>query len=72
MFPVAGGSRDARHLEPGFGTGELSLEQVHELGREFEQDAVFWMEDGRVLLVPCGSGEAVPRGDWRARWIDFA
>jgi hypothetical protein len=71
-FPVAGGSRDANHLEPGFGLGALSREQVRELGREFEQDAVFWVEAGRVLLVPCGPGEAVPWGNWRARWIECA
>lgn len=70
VFPVAGGSRDATHLEPGFGVGGLSLDQVRELGREFEQDAVFWAEAGRVLLVPCGPGETVPWGEWRERWVE--
>jgi hypothetical protein len=72
VFPVAGGSQDAAHLEPGFGVSGLSLDQVRELGREFEQDAVFWVEADRVLLVPCGPSEAVPWGDWRERWIRCA
>lgn len=71
-FPVAGGSRDARHLEPGFGLGGLSREQVHALGQEFQQDVVFWLDAGRVLLVPCGPGEAAQWGDWRERWIRCA
>ena len=68
-FPVSGGNREATHLEPGFGTVGLSRDQVRELGREFEQDAVFWVEAGRVLLVPCGSGEIVDCGEWASRWI---
>lgn len=52
-FPVTGGSQDGTHLEPGFGIEGLDQETLRTLGREFDQDAVFWVENGGLFLVPC-------------------
>jgi hypothetical protein len=35
----------------------VSLEEALEIGREFRQRAVFWVEGGRIEVVSCESGE---------------
>lgn len=51
-FPVTGGSADFSHAEPGLGL-LTDQAQVIALGREFRQEAVFWVERGRVHLCSC-------------------
>src|SRR5262249_52648561 len=64
FFPVTGCSPDLAHQEPGFGVVCQSSEEVVELGRDLRQEAVFWVENGIVHLLPCGSGERVVLGAW--------
>lgn len=54
-FPVTGGSEDFQHAEPGFG---VVADQARCLafGREFHQEAIFWIERGLAHLCPCGDG----------------
>lgn len=68
-FPVTGGDREGQHLEPGFGIAGLNRESIIRLGAEFEQDAVFWISDGTLHLVPCGPGETVDLGQHATRWL---
>ena len=66
FFPVTGCSTDLAHQEPGFGVVCQSAEEVVELGRTWRQEAVFWVEDGIVHLLPCGAGERTVVGRWDA------
>ncbi len=51
-FPVTGYALDSDHYEDGFGI-ECGREETIKLGNEWEQLAVFWMEDGWVRLIFC-------------------
>src|SRR5436190_3361522 len=53
FFLVTGCSPDLAHQEPGFGVACQSSDEVVELGRAWQQEAVFWVEYGVVHLVPC-------------------
>ena len=64
FFPVTGCSPDLAHQEPGFGVVCQSSEEVVELGRAWQQEAVFWVENGIVHLLPCGAGERTVVGRW--------
>lgn len=66
FFSVTGCSPDLRHQEPGFGIVYNDRDHIIQLGREWRQDAIFWIEHGTVHLVPCGDGEAVTLGQWNA------
>lgn len=50
FFRVRGESRDGQHQEPGFGVA-ADVESICTLAREFEQDAIFWVEDGVVYCT---------------------
>jgi hypothetical protein len=63
FFPVTGGSEDFSHAEPGFGVVADEREVV-EMGRRFQQLAVFWVERGRVWLLPCEGEGREEIGDW--------
>ena len=62
-FPVTGGSHDFTHAEPGFGI-IADQARIVALGREFRQEAVFWIDRGTVHLVPCSDAAAQPLGLW--------
>lgn len=64
FFPVTGGSPDFSHAEAGFGVLLPSLEEAVQWGQRFRQEAVFWVEEGRVLVVSCLNGDAVGLGEW--------
>ena len=68
-FPVTGCSPDLTHQEPGFGIITDDRDVIIELGREWRQEAVYWIDRGIVHLVPCGGGEAVNLGRWTARVV---
>lgn len=57
-FRADGGSLDGRHLEAGFGIIGMPLTELRQLGNQFGQDAVFWVEQDQVWLVSCQSGES--------------
>jgi len=50
-FPVAGGSRDGTHREPGFAVAADSPEDIRPLSRRFAQVGFFWVEDGVLYLI---------------------
>jgi len=65
-FPVTGGNADFSHAEPGCGI-VASKTDCLALGREFRQEAIFWIERGEVHLVSCADGSSQPHGAWRDR-----
>ena len=63
-FPVTGGSADFTHAEPGFGI-VADRSTCLALGREFRQEAIFWIKRGTVHLISCADGTSLPLGSWR-------
>lgn len=55
IFPVTGCDRNSAHEEPGFGV-VCDEGEILRLGREWEQLAVFWVEDGEAWLLFCEPG----------------
>ena len=51
-FLVVGGSPDFTHVEPGFGI-RADLATCLKLGRDFRQEAIFWINHDDCLLVDC-------------------
>jgi hypothetical protein len=64
-FPVTGGSPDFSHAEPGFGVVWDSPDEAVTWGRKFQQEAVFWIEDGLVQLLSCTDEQSVFVGRWQ-------
>ncbi len=64
FFPVIGCSPDLVHQELGFGVVCQTPDEVVELGRSWQQEAVFWIESGRVHLLPCAEGDVFVLGKW--------
>lgn len=70
---VTGSSPDWRHKEASFAVWNLSLGEALEIGREFRQRAVFWVENEKIEVVSCESGERKFAGLWKERfrlWSD--
>ena len=65
-FSVTGYDPDGPHEEPGFGI-ECDKATALSLGRQWEQEAIFWIECGRLLLVSCKNGDEIDLGAWAAR-----
>jgi hypothetical protein len=70
---MTGGSPDGSHREPGYLVecdGEVGLE----LGRKFEQVAIYGVVDGELYLVDCQDGKQTPVAMWasryRGRWTE--
>jgi hypothetical protein len=63
---VTGCSPDLRHQEPGWAV-ETNLFQALALGREFLQDAIYWVEGDRLGVVSCHTGKVVSVGTFRQR-----
>lgn len=63
-FPVTGGSLDFSHAEPGFGVLLPSLEEAVSWGRNYRQEAIFWVEEGKVSVASCLNEDVVELGDW--------
>lgn len=68
-FSVTGGSTDMKHREPGLGIVFAREEDAVMWGQEFDQRAVFWIENGMLWLVPCGKGAKECLGGWESRII---
>jgi hypothetical protein len=70
---MTGGSPDCSHREPRYLVecdGEVGLE----LGRKFEQVAIYGVVDGELYLVDCQDGKQTPVAKWasryRGRWTE--
>jgi hypothetical protein len=68
---VFAGSRDWSHLEPSWSVQGISLRDALELGRTFEQDAIFWVQDGIVSVHDCVSSAHQEVARWRTRCASF-
>ncbi len=67
FFPVTGFDPDSPHHEAGFGV-VCEKSTALAFGRQWEQEAIFWVENGVVLLVSCSdSVEVVEIGAWSSR-----
>ena len=64
---VTGMSADMKHREPGFAVWGCGLATALDLGRQFNQDAIFWAEEGRLDVVSCATGERQHVGLWSQR-----
>ena len=63
--PVVGASPDAAHHELGIVTSGLTRAEAIAVGVDYDQLAIFEIDDEQVLLVPCDGGDARPLED---RW----
>ena len=64
---VTGVSADLKHREPGFAVWGCDLAAALQLGREFAQNAIFWVVDGKLDVVSCTTGERQHVGLWSER-----
>ena len=64
---VTGVSADGKHREPGFAIWGCDLQAALSLGREFAQNAIYWVEAGRLDVVSCSTGEREHVGLWSER-----
>ncbi len=67
-FPVTGFDPRSPHEEAGFGV-LCGLETAYAMGKEWRQEAVFWIHRGEVSLIHCG--EQMEREPLK-RWADMA
>jgi hypothetical protein len=63
-FPATGGSPDFTHAEPGFGI-LATRDRCLELGRQYRQEAIFWIEHGIVYLCSCVDDSQITLGPWQ-------
>lgn len=66
-FRVIGASPHLRHQEPGWGVVSGSLAEAVDLGRRWEQMAIFWVEGDTLRLVDCTDAATEDLGSWSAR-----
>ena len=55
MIDATGYSPEDGHAEPGW-AADIPLEIALQIGREFLQDAIFWVADGELFVVGCAAG----------------
>lgn len=63
-FPVIGGSADFTHQEAGYGVMLDSADDAVAWGRKFQQEAIFWVEEGTVFLISCAGHHSLRVGKW--------
>lgn len=70
--PLLAGNRNFSHSEASF-IVECSLPEALEIAAEFEQNAIFWVEQDRLSLVPCllDDVEQTEMGSFRGRFISL-
>jgi hypothetical protein len=66
---VTGMSADLKHREPGFAIWGCDLPAALQLAREFAQNAIYWIENGRLDVVSCTTGERQYVGLWSDRLL---
>ena len=59
-----GVSADMKHREPGCAVWGCDLPAAIQLGREFAQNAIFWIEEGKLDVVSCATGTRQHVGLW--------
>lgn len=64
---VTGVSSDGKHREPGFAVWGCDLQAALHLGREFAQNAIYWVENGRLDVVSCTTCERQHVALWLER-----
>ena len=64
---LAGMSADKKHREASFAIWGCDLRLALDLGKQFSQDAIFWIEDGRLDVVSCSTGERQHAALWPER-----
>ena len=72
-YRITGSSPDWNHQEVSFAAWNLSLDEAMEIGREFQQNAIFWVHEGRIEVASCENGERKFVGMWEERfrlWSD--
>jgi Protein of unknown function (DUF3293) len=67
-FRIMGGSKDFSHVEPGY-VVETDFKAGLAIGTRFGQEAIFWIQQGKLLLVECATGAQTPMGEFEARII---
>ncbi len=65
-FRVIGYSPDRSHAEAGWGAA-MSLEDAIRIGRAFQQDAIYWVENGNLHLVCLQTLESEELCPWQQR-----
>ena len=60
---VTGGSPDFQHAEPGFAV-EISIEAALAFGNCYQQEAIFWIEEGTLFIISCDGKERMQLGEW--------
>jgi len=50
---ITGASPDRSHREPGWAAFGLSLEEALAIGKQFRQEAIYWVEKGDCDVVSC-------------------
>jgi hypothetical protein len=66
-FRMTGGSPDGSHREPGY-LVECDWSVGLELGRRFEQVAIYGVLDGELHLVDCKDGKQTFVAEWDSRY----
>lgn len=61
---ITGVSADMKHREAGFAVWCCDLPGAVQLGREFAQNAIFWIEEGKLDVVSCATGTRQYVGLW--------
>ena len=68
---ITGVSEDWSHEEKSFTVWGLNHKTASEIGREFHQDAYFWVEHGTVHVHSCHTQEKQKVGTWKSRIRTF-
>ena len=63
---IVGSSIDKTHQEPSFVT-EGKLPELLKLGKEFEQNAVYWIKQDSLFLLDCNHRKKYQMGSFRKR-----
>ena len=66
-FRIKGISADWQHEEKSYGVSGIAKDALLELGREFQQNAVFHIVGDRLSVVACVDGREVTIGSFRER-----
>jgi len=66
-FRIRGISADWQHEEKGYGVSGIARDVLLELGREFQQNAIFHIVGDRLSVVACVDGREVEIGSFRER-----
>ena len=65
---VIGSSPDQSHQEPSFAL-TCSIKEAIQMGKEFEQRAVFYVREGMLNLIECSSEKCEEMGNFEDRLL---